>query len=157
MPNETHPAPRPRRLTAPAPIGSLFKRPLARVRQPKRRYEASDPIYLALIRQLPCLCCGLDPCGEAAHVRLQSAAHGKRGGMARKPADAWAAPLCGSCHREAPDALHRVGELTFWYRLGLQPLLICTALYQARGDVPRMRAIVVQAIAERENEQRRLS
>jgi hypothetical protein len=141
---------RPQRLTATAPVGSLFKRPLARMRQPRRRYEASDPLYLTQIRQLPCLCCGLEPCGEAAHVRLQSAAHGKRGGMAKKPADAWAAPLCGACHRESADALHRIGELTFWHRLGLQPLLICTTLHAARGDVPRMRAIVFHFIAERQ-------
>ena len=91
----------------------------------------------------------MEPCGEAAHVRLTSAAFHKRGGMGKKPSDRWAAPLCGSCHREDRNALHRVGEYLFWLDLGINPLLICTRLYAARGDLVRMRAIILVAIAER--------
>jgi hypothetical protein len=140
----------PQRLSPQSPIGSLFKRafgPATRLRLADA--NAREPVYLALVRQLPCLKCAMEPCGEAAHVRLTSAAFHKRGGMAKKPADRWAAPLCGGCHREDRDALHRVGEYLFWQELGINPLLVCEKLYAARADIVRMRAIALQAIAER--------
>jgi hypothetical protein len=109
----------------------------------------ADPAYLAMIRELPCLKCGLEPCGEAAHVRITSAAFHKRGGMGRKPADRWTAPLDRGCHQTDRDALHRVGEYLFWATLGINPLLICERLYAHRGDLVAMRAVVLTAIADR--------
>jgi hypothetical protein len=136
-------------LAPPAPIGSLFKRPVFPRAKPSSKGEPRDEAYLALIRQLPCLSCGMEPCGEAAHIRLQSAPHGKREGMGRRPSDRWATPICGSDHREGPNALHKIGEYIFWLDLGINPFLIATKLYEARPDVVRMRAIVLHAIAER--------
>jgi hypothetical protein len=141
------PMPQPQRVAPLAKPGELLKRINGVAPQPLPR-EASDPAYLAMIRQLPCLKCGMDPCGEAAHVRMQSGAHGKHNGIGRKPDDRWAAPLCACCHREDRDSQHRVGELVFWHRLGSNPLLICERLYAARGDLVRMRAIALLAIAE---------
>lgn len=144
----------PQRLATASRPGELLKRPgiLARVPvAPDRDVIAVvNPGYLALVRQCPCLACGMDPAGEAAHVRLQSGAHGKRSGMGRKPDDRWSLPLDGGCHREDQDALHRVGELAFWDRIGINPFAICEQLYARRGDLVAMRAVIFVAIAERE-------
>lgn len=142
--------PRPQRLALTAPPGALLKR-LSGLHTRARLKEItdSDPVYLALVRQLPCLKCGLEPCGECSHVRRQSAAHGKRGGIGKKPPDRFALPLCAACHRIDKDALHQIGEDLFWHILGLDPLRICERLYAQRGDLVAMRAVIFTAIAER--------
>jgi hypothetical protein len=144
--------PHPQRLAPSSPPGSSLKRAFEVARSLKLRAVADhDPVYLAQIRALPCLKCGMDPCGEAAHIRRQSAALGKRGGIGKKPADKWALPLCAGCHRDDDDSQHKIGELAFWTRVGLNPLLICTRLYPKRGDPMAMRAVIFTAIAERES------
>jgi hypothetical protein len=148
----TAPNRHPKRLTPPAAPGTLLKGSAATLEHvhPKEGFQR-DPAYLAMIRQCPCLRCGLDPAGEAAHVRQQSAPHGKRGGFAAKPADKWALPLCAGCHREDSDSQHRIGELAFWEKVGLNPLLVCERIYAKRGDLVAMRAAAYVAIAERES------
>lgn len=140
--NRTHP----QRLATSAPPGSLLKRLFALARREGTVYTQSDPAYLVLIRQLPCLHCTLEPCGQACHIRRQSGVHNKRGGIGKKPADRWAAPLCFEHHM----LQHRVGELQFWHDLGIDPLLVCERLYAKRGDLVAMRAVIFNAIAERE-------
>lgn len=141
--------PFPQRLITPAPIGSLLKRAegIARV---MNEQTVGDDAYLKLIRQLPCLKCGLEPAGEAAHVRLSSAAfHKHRHGTGFKPEAKWCLPLCSGDHWRDEDALHRVGEYHFWHEVGVSPFLACERLYAARGDLVRMRAVAIQIIAER--------
>ena len=136
----------PQRINPPARPGELLKRlagVAARVRL--KAIADHDPVYLELIRELPCLNCGQEPCGEAAHVRMQSAAHGKRGGIGKKPGDRWALPLCAEDHREQ----HQIGEAEFWNRVGLNPLLVAVKLYAQRGNLVAMRAVVFTAIAGR--------
>lgn len=141
----------PQRITPRAPIGSLLKLPIAR----KQRFSLGrsprvvEPSYLALIRALPCLKCGLEPCGEAAHVRLNCAALGKRTGVGEKPDDRWAVPLCGSCHRIDPDSQHRAGEIVFWNAVGINPLRVAQASHRAAPDLVAMRAVVLSFMARR--------
>jgi hypothetical protein len=81
----------PRRIVHPGPPGHLLKR----VSQPRARVEevaGRDLPYLALVRQLPCLKCGMEP-SEAAHVRFASAAFGKASGLGRKPDDRHSVPF----------------------------------------------------------------
>ncbi len=140
--------PHPQRISPVAPIGSLFKRPSA----PRAGRDAAphkEPDYLALVRQCPCLYCGLDPSGEAAHVRYASAAFGKASGLQKKPEDRWALPLCGSCHRTAAHAQHQRNEEAFWRDLGINPLLTAERLHAQRGDLVAMRAVIFVAISER--------
>ncbi|WP_339501002.1 MULTISPECIES: hypothetical protein [Pseudomonas] len=140
---------RPQRITPPAAPGALLKT-VGTPAQPRFRAEpADDPDYLALVRQCPCLYCGVDPCGEAAHVRLASAAFGKSSGLQKKPEDRWALPLCRDDHLNARHAQHRRGEDAFWQALGINPLLVCERLYARRGDLVAMRAVAMVAIAER--------
>lgn len=138
----------PQRLAPPASPGALLKRLTGlHTRIRLREIAERDPAYLAAIRELPCLKCGLECC-EAAHVRMASGAHGKASGAGKKPADRWALPLCsgpGGCHAEQ----HRIGEREFWAGVGISPVLLCQKLYAARGDLLAMRAVVMMAIAER--------
>jgi len=138
--------PLPQRLALDAAPGALLKGFARAV--PITHSAAHELSYLALIRQLPCLKCGLEDSSEAAHLRQQSAAHGKRGGIGKKPEDRWALPLCGGpqgCHAEQ----HKIGERVFWDGIGINPHLVCEKLYAQKGDVVAMRAVVLGAIAER--------
>ena len=139
----------PQRIAAAVPMGSLLKGAGRAMAAAQRSPAPSDLDHLAAIRELPCLKCGMDPCGEAAHVRLQSGAHGKHGGMGKKPDDRWAVSLCPDCHRNDPDSLHRIGEANFWQALGINPLLVCVRLFGASPDIVRMRMVIFQAVAER--------
>lgn len=140
----------PQRLTTLALPGELSKRAhLLHTRLRTKEATERDPVYLALIRQLPCLRCGLEPCGEAAHVRQNSAAFNKRGAMAKKPADRFTVPLCRDCHTREIDSQHKVGEALFWHRLGINPLFAAERLYAKRGDLVAMRAAALMIIAER--------
>ncbi len=135
----------PQRLFPAAPIGSLLKREHAEhAERPAKgmRGPTSSPAHAVLIRQLPCLRCGMEPCGEGAHV--------KRGlGHWRPPHRL--VPLCPGCHRIDADAQHRVGEEAFWGRLGIDPVAVAKRLWEASGDGVRMRAIVFTFIASRDN------
>lgn len=138
----------PQRLVIPTAPGSLLKRPQGTVRL-KEIESKRDEAYLKDVRQCPCIKCGLDPAGEAAHVRLTSAAFHKRGGMQKTPDDRWALPLDRGCHQTDRDALHRRGEYLFWAELNINPLYVCEKLYAQRGDIVAMRAVIFTAIAER--------
>lgn len=61
------------------------------------RAERSE-VYLKDVRRMPCCLCGLDPGGEAHHVRRRG--HGAAG---RKPGDLWTVPLCRHCHQRVHD------------------------------------------------------
>jgi hypothetical protein len=140
--------PRPQRLTPPARPGELLKRFDAPAR-PRKVELDNDPAYLALVRDLPCLYCGVEPCGEAAHLRMASAAHGKSSGLGRKPADRWALPLCPSDHRIARHAQHNRSEAAFWDAIGIDAPQVATLLYAQRGDLVAMRAVIFVTIAQR--------
>jgi hypothetical protein len=116
---------------------------------PRLRVEGErDADYLAMIRTLPCLKCGMEP-SEATHVRFACAAYGKASGLQKKPEDRWSLPLCAEDHRLARDAQHSRAEQSFWNELGINPLAACVRLYAQRGDLVAMRAIVFIIIAER--------
>lgn len=140
--------PHPRRIAPLAPVGSMLKQFVAPV--PKMRLIApADADYLKDVRECPCLSCGLDPCGEAAHVRFASAAYGKASGLSKRPEHKWAVPLCGEDHRLAKTAQHNRGEQEFWHALGINVLATATSLYAQRGDLVAMRAVIFVAIAAR--------
>lgn len=83
------------------------------------------PGHLQLVRGLTCAACTLSECAgriEVAHVRI-----GTDGGMGQRPGDNWVVPLC-SLHHEMQ---HRLGEVTFWARVGLDPHAVAAALWAA--------------------------
>jgi hypothetical protein len=135
---------RPQRITPPAPIGSMLKTFERPVKAPK---EAPD--YLAQIRQLPCLYCGVEPAGEAAHCDFSSYEFGKKRSFGRRPHDSQALPLCRDDHLNAKHAQHKGNEEAFWLALGIQPYAMARDLHAKRGDLVAMRAVVMVAIANR--------
>jgi hypothetical protein len=55
-------------------------------------------------------------------------ADGKRStGMAEKPSDWWAVPLCGKHHREQ----HAMNERAFWKVFNVDPIRVAAFLYLA--------------------------
>lgn len=140
---------RPQRIFRPSAPGSLLKRIGAPAPPAPRKSDTEqDPDYLGLVRQCPCLKCGMVP-SEAAHVRMSSAAHGKASGLQKTPADRWALPLCAGCHRLARGAQHSRGEQQFWIEIDISPLIVCAELYAVRGDLVAMEAVIHKAIAGR--------
>lgn len=124
---------------ADSPGSSLFKAP--RAVKPRRTIgrnpRQSDAEHLEAIRQCPCLRCGQDPCGEAAHVRM-----GSHAGMGRKPDDSATVPLCHGCHMDQ----HAVGELSFWDVVGIAPLTVAASLWRLSANIEAMRAACFVAI-----------
>ena|SRR5712664_3995470 len=90
--------------------------------------------HLAFVRQLPCTACGC--CGtpsEAAHVRA-----GTDGGVGMKPSDRYSVSLCTTCHVRQ----HRIGELSFWSGLGIDPLNLALRLWTVTGNLEQgLRAV----------------
>lgn len=91
-----------------------------RQREPRER----DDKHLVYIRSLPCcICGGIDT--EAAHIRTSAPELGKRpSGMAEKPSDKWAVPLCNRHHREQ----HSMNEMEFWKCHGINPFVLAMTL-----------------------------
>lgn len=140
----------PKRLSPPAPVGALLKDfgQLPQRSNLDSEHHGDAPDYLALIRQLPCLYCGMEP-SEAAHVRYASAAFGKASGLGKKPHDKFAVSLCAECHRLAKHAQHNRNEEAFWIGIDINPLLVAERLWERRFDPLAMRMVVVAAIANR--------
>lgn len=82
--------------------------------------------HLAFVRQLPCVACGKAAPSEAAHVRTET-----DGGTGMKPSDRYAVPLCADCHAKQ----HRIGELTFWSALRIDPLDVASRLWTVSADL----------------------
>jgi len=82
--------------------------------------------HLAFVRQLPCIACGKAAPSEAAHVRT-----GADTGMGMKPGDRYAVPLCTACHAKQ----HRLGELSFWSALRIDPFNVASRLWTVSADL----------------------
>jgi hypothetical protein len=141
-----------------APIGSLLKgaTPVKAKKNatakhpgnPLKTPRVHDAEHLEAIRQCPCLSCGIDPCGEAAHVRMADAERGKRlTGKSEKPDDKYSLPLCPNCHQRLPNSLHNIGEKPFFEARGLDPIPLCDALHKLSPNVEGMRALCFVKLA----------
>lgn len=144
----------PRRLTPPAAPGSMLKQfgraPETHPSSRSVKHQGERlPDHLAKIRLLPCLYCGVQPCGEAAHVRFANALFGTASGLGKKPRDRLAVPLCAEDHRNARHAQHQGNEEAFWIALGIEPYAVAARLWEQRQDFAAMENVVRVAIAER--------
>ena len=106
-----------------------------------RTPRAEDSKHLAAIRQCPCIVCGRDPAGEAAHIRM-TAPDKPNPGMGAKPDDQFSVPLCHACHMKQ----HTMGELQFWLKAGINALRMAGRLWGLSPNVEKMRAMVLAAI-----------
>lgn len=105
-------------------------------RQPRRR----DERYLIFVRTQPCCVCWRPAPSDAAHIRMASTVYGKRStGMAEKPDDKWAVPLCKpTLVARTPSAgchilQHSMNESAFWRSRGINPFEIAKRLYAEGG------------------------
>lgn len=137
--------PRPRRLTPPAAPGSLLK---GATDSHPRKARREEPDYLAKIRQLPCLYCGVEA-GEAAHVNFSNAEFGRVNSFGKRPHDKFAVPLCRDDHQNARHAQHKGNEEAFWLALGIDPYAVARQLWEQRFDLVAMENVVRVAIANR--------
>jgi hypothetical protein len=58
-----------------------------------------------------------------------------------KPGDRYAVPLCTACHAKQ----HRIGELSFWSRLRIDPVNVALRLWTVSADVKAGERIVFRA------------
>jgi hypothetical protein len=123
-----------------APAGSLLK-------EGGRAHLHSHPSHLADIRKLPCVNCGREPCGEAAHVRMKDIRYRKHNpGIGRKPNDKWVVPLCHECHM----AQHARGERQWWVRVsGVDAVKLAHDLWKTRRELEPMRELVLMAFVSK--------
>src|SRR5262249_56863623 len=97
------------------------------VARPKLKPDSHRRVRpLAFVGQLPCVACGKAAPSEAAHVRT-----GTDGGVGVKPGDRYAVPLCTVCHAKQ----HRIGELTFWSGLRIDPINVALRLWTVSADI----------------------
>jgi len=97
--------------------------------------------HLAFVREIGiCLACGARGPVEAAHVR-----RGTDGGIGVKPSDKYSVPLDSSCHMTQ----HRVGEVTFWGNLGIDPLNISLRLWTVSGDAEAGSRVIERSLLTR--------
>lgn len=92
-------------------------------RNPRQR----DNGYLAFLRRLPCAIDGAKP-SDAAHLRFTNLSAGRTNpGLAKKPHDRFAVPLCRVCHTDQ----HANNEARWWAGHGIDPDALASALYAA--------------------------
>lgn len=78
----------------------------------RRRKKQRDPKYLAWIRTLPCEIFPGDIFSPACGGRVE-AHHAGDHGLAQKPPDRTAIPLCAKHHRTGKESAHVLGK-NFW-------------------------------------------
>ena len=89
---------------------------------PKKKAWRSEK-YKAFIRSQPCLVFGCHRKADAHHEALGAS------GIAVKAHDSHCLPLCAVHHRER----HDVGRVTFWKRVGVDPVQEIKKLNAAFG------------------------
>lgn len=139
-----------RRCSHIAPIGSLLKGAKPAKSKPSpagRGPRQHDKDHLAAIRKCPCVVCGREPCGVAAHVRM-SAPGKPNPGVGAKPHDRYTVPLCDKHHK----VQHGMGEAKFWQVTGIDVLALAAALFAASPDQDKMRKRII-VVREKTNQQ----
>ncbi|MBS9476177.1 hypothetical protein [Ancylobacter radicis] len=112
------------------------------------RARLEDPAHLALIRQLPCIIGGLNPSGEAAHIRYANAQfHKPITGIGIKPDDKWTVPLSPWFHTQSRGAQHQHGEEGWWIDHNIDPLVVASRLYAASVGLREAQTAEHEAVA----------
>jgi hypothetical protein len=103
-----------------------------RITRPRRVQEnRSCPAHRAWVRRHHCVVPGCEELPiECAHVRS-----GTDGGTGLKPSDRWAVSLCRNHHAEQ----HRIGEIQFEARYGLELLEIAQEFARRSPHAPALR------------------
>jgi hypothetical protein len=105
----------------------------------QRRSGMSDE-HLKNIRQLPCCVTGRAGPNDPHHLKQTGA---KERGMGITSTDRWAIPISRLAHDEMERAGSR-NELKWFSDRGVDALVLAIALWNARGDLEKMRKIVLE-------------
>ena len=97
-----------------------------------------DDAHLGNLRLCPCCVCGASPMSQVHHLKSGT---GERG-MGQRSTDRWGVPMCRHHHDEVERAGTR-NEVSWFARHGIDPHNLAMSLWMARGDVERMRKIVM--------------
>lgn len=119
--------------------------------QRQRQPRLIDNGYLKFLRTKPCVTCNRAPPSEAAHIRIGLFAAGM------KPHDKHALSLCDWCHRDGPEAQHKMNESEFWAMWELDPFDIAAkfyAEYGGTGGEPRKRRSTIKPRLPKERRQK---
>lgn len=115
----------PPRITRPVATGK---------RKPNQRRAVA---HLSFVREIGiCLACGAERHCQAMHIRNRT-----DGGVGLRPSDRFSVPGCSECHARQ----HRDGEITFWGRVGIDPINVACRLWTVSGDVEQGRRAVRRA------------
>lgn len=107
--------------------GDVMKKP---AKAGKTVERGKDPDHLEFVGGLPCLITGRKAV-EVAHVSMTSKIWGKADkGVGKKSDDRWVVPLSKPLHEEQ----HEMGEIRFWKKYGIDPLVVANRLWQCSGD-----------------------
>src|ERR1035441_10950930 len=80
------------------------RKPQRRATSPTRKGPPRDKTYLAWIREMPCIACGVEGRSVAAHT-------GTDGGMSQKASDYSCVPLCADRSEEHTSELQSLRHL----------------------------------------------
>lgn len=118
-----------------------------------------NPKYLNWLRTQTCIACNKQA-EVAHHVRIETG-----GGTGIKPSDYYCVPLLEEFHTSGPNAIHRIGEYTFFEHFNLNHFeVIKTQLYKYLTEVLEVqftthelspKEIIIQIISEIESRRKR--
>lgn len=108
----------------------------------QERREGNSKRHRELVRLLPCCITEQEPAGEGHHLKSGPAAKERGAGM--KATDRWLVPLCHEAHINGVERVGSRRELEWFQARGIaDPYALAKALWDATGDLARMRAIVI--------------
>lgn len=133
------------------PAPRIAKTALVHVR---RERPDMSPGHLALIRQLPCLGCGVQRYDGAPFVidpdHIMHPDHGFNSrGIGRKSADRWTIPMCrgpfgcANCHDAAQQC--KLGYEAWFAERGIDARAVANALWSGTDDLLGMERIIFRA------------
>lgn len=115
-----------------------FLREVRHMKLRQREPRQEDPLHLQFIRKQECCIPYCRRQAEAAHLRMENIAIGKREtGGGERPSDCYVTPLCAYHHRIGIDCQHNSNEKEWWARTGLNPWAISASLWIESGGAAR--------------------
>ena len=107
----------------------------------QQRREGNDEAHAALLRLLPCCVTGETPARTIHHLKGGPAASERGVGM--KATHKWGLPLSYEAHILGVEKVATRHEHAFFRENGVDdPYELATALWQATGDLERMRKVL---------------
>lgn len=122
-----------------------FKKPMSERKHKnsdwRNRRPGMDPEHVANIQRLPCCLPGCKAKASEPHHLKETGA--KERGMGVKSTDKHLVPLCHEHHIHGVERCGSRGEIRWFRDRGVEALELAAALWAARGDLEKMKLIVL--------------